>query len=149
MTENQRKKILVIDDEADMRLFVSTVLETSGYLPIVAENGEVGIVAARRESPSLIVLDVMMPNIEDGIRTYQQFKTDTVLKHIPIVMLSAIARKTFFHAISRLHFGEEDTPPDPEAYMEKPPDANELALLVSKVLGDRNPGIEGPTLASP
>ena len=135
MPDEQQKKILVIDDEADMRLFVSTVIETSGYQPLLAENGETGIETARRESPGLIILDVMMPNIEDGIRTYQTFRTDAALKHIPIVMLSAIARKTFFHAISRLHFGEKDTLPDPEAYMEKPPDASELAHLISEVLG--------------
>lgn len=134
MTEERRKKILVIDDEADMRLFVSTVLETSGYQALTAENGETGIEIARQESPSLIVLDVMMPNIEDGIRAYRIFRTDAGLKHIPIVMLSAIARKTFFHAVSQLHSGTKDTPSAPEAYMEKPPDANELARLVSRVL---------------
>ena len=133
MSENQRKKILVIDDEADMRMFVSTVLETSGYQPLVAENGETGIATARRETPNLIVLDVMMPNIEDGIRTYHLFRTDAELKCIPIVMLSAVARKTFFHAISRLHFEEKNFPPEPEAYLEKPPDAGELELLISKI----------------
>ena len=134
MTENQRKKILVIDDEADMRLFVSTVLETSGYLPIVAENGEAGIVAARRESPSLIVLDVMMPDIEDGIRAYRLFRTDSELKRIPIVMLSAIARKTFFNAVSQLLANGETPVPPPDAFMEKPPDAGDLAALISNLL---------------
>jgi len=137
MSEKQRKKILIIDDEADMRMFVSTVLETGGYQPLVAESGETGIAAARRESPDLIVLDVMMPNIEDGIRTYHLFRTDAELKRIPIVMLSAIARKTFLHAISRLHFDEKDSPPDPEAYAEKPPEAGELALLISQVLENK------------
>lgn len=134
MASNAPKKILVIDDEADMRVFVSTVLEVNGYQPLLAENGEKGLKAARRETPDLIILDVMMPNIEDGIHTYHQFRTDDTLRHVPIIMLSAIAQKTFFHAVTRIHTNEEAPLPDPEAYMEKPPDAIELAALISNII---------------
>ncbi len=128
------KKVLVIDDEADMRTFVSTVLEVNGYTPVSVENGPEGFEAARRESPDLVILDVMIPGIEDGVRCYRQFRSDEDIRQIPIIMLSAIARKTFFHAISSIHLADGAPLPEPDAYMEKPPDADELAVLVSRFL---------------
>lgn len=134
MTNDRKKKVLVIDDEADMRTFISTVLEVAGYVSVCAQDGEKGIEAARREKPDLVILDVMMPSIEDGVRCYQAFKTDEDIRQIPIIMLSAIARKTFFHTISRIHLPDGDSLMEPHAYMEKPPDAGELAVVVSEVL---------------
>lgn len=134
MADDRKKKVLVIDDESDMRIFVSTVLEVAGYVALCAEDGGKGLEVARREKPDLVILDVMMPSIEDGVRCYQAFKTDESIRRIPIIMLSAIARKTFFHAISRIHLSGGVNLPEPHAYMEKPPDADGLAVLVSEVL---------------
>jgi CheY-like chemotaxis protein len=88
--------ILVVDDERDMRIFVSTVVETMGFEPIAAKDGVDALEKAKLAQPALIILDVMMPKIEDGIQTYQQFRTDEKLGNIPIIMLSAIAKKPFF-----------------------------------------------------
>ena len=131
------KKILVVDDEADMRIFVSTVVETSGFQPVPAEDGTKALDLARSEPPSLVILDVMMPGIDDGIQTYQQFKTDEKLNRIPIIMLSAVAKKTFFHTIRMLNPHKGRTIPEPEAYMEKPPDANELIRLIDQLLAGK------------
>lgn len=130
----EKKKILVVDDEPDMRIFVSTVVETEGYEPVTAENGQQALKLAQSEFPALVILDVMMPKIDDGIRTYQNFRTDEALKRIPIIMLSAVARKTFFHTIRMLNPPQERSLPEPEAYMEKPPDANELIRLIDEIL---------------
>ncbi len=127
-------KILVVDDEPDMRMFVSTVVETMGFVPITAENGTKALKKARSEVPVLVILDVMMPKIEDGIWAYQQFKTDEQLAHIPIIMLSAIAKKTFFHSIRMLSPPKGSHIPEPEAYMEKPPDAVELIKMIENLL---------------
>lgn len=134
MREEQKKKVLVIDDEPDIRAYVSTVLKISGYVSIGAKNGEKGLKAARLEKPDLVILDVMMPHIEDGTRCYQNFKTEENIQNIPIIMLSAIARKTFLHTISRIHLADGHTLPEPQGYLEKPPDAGELSTLVSEVL---------------
>lgn len=134
MADDRKKKVLVIDDESDMRIFVSTVLEVAGYVALCAEDGGKGLEVARREKPDLVILDVMMPSIEDGVRCYQELKTDKDTRKIPVIMLSAIARKTFFHAISRIHLPDGDSLPDPHAYLEKPPDAGALAVLVSGVI---------------
>jgi two-component system phosphate regulon response regulator PhoB len=128
------QKILVVDDEPDMRIFVSTVVETMGFVPITAENGTKALKKARSAVPVLVILDVMMPKIEDGILAYQQFKTDEKLAHIPIIMLSAIAKKTFFHYIRMLSPPKGPRLPEPEAYMEKPPDAAELIKMIEKLL---------------
>jgi CheY-like chemotaxis protein len=108
----ENKKILVVDDERDMRIFVSTVVETLGFEPMVAKDGVEALEKARLNPPALVILDVMMPKIDDGIQAYRQFRTDPKLSHIPIIMLSAI----------------------PHAYMEKPPDAGELGKLIMSLL---------------
>ena len=125
------KKILVVDDESDMRIFVSAVVETNGFEPITAQDGAEALEKARTHLPDLVILDVMMPNIDDGIQTFEQFRTDQKLSHIPIIMLSAIAKKTFVHSIRMLRPRQGGPVPDPEAYMEKPPDAGELSRLIS------------------
>lgn len=132
------QKILVVDDEPDMRIFVSTVVETMGFVPVTAKDGVEALEKARSAVPVLVILDVMMPKIEDGIRAYQQFRTDEQLAHIPIIMLSAIARKTFFHSISMLSPQKGLHVPEPEAYMEKPPDAAELIKMIENILINKN-----------
>lgn len=131
----ENKRILVVDDEPDMRIFVSTVLETNGYQPVAAENGGQALQKARSQPPALVILDVMMPRIEDGIRAYREFRSDKDLAGIPILMLSAIARKTFFHSIRMLNPDKRQPFPEPEGYMEKPPDAADLLRLVESALG--------------
>ena len=133
----ENKIILVVDDEADMRIFVSTVVETRGFKPMTAENGTQALDLARSEPPALVILDVMMPKIDDGIQTYQQFRTDENLRQIPIIMLSAVAKKTFFHTVRMLNLNKGRTIPEPEAYMEKPPDAQELIRLIDELLAGK------------
>ena len=127
-------KILVVDDEQDMRIFVSTVVETLGFEAIAAEDGMEAVEKVSSNPPALVILDVMMPKIDDGIQTYLQFRSDPGLSHIPILMLSAIAKKTFLHSIKILSPRQGPQLPEPEAYMEKPPDANELSRLISDLL---------------
>ncbi len=132
------KNILVVDDESDMRIFVSTVIETLGFTPDTAKDGTEALEKAREHQPDLVILDVMMPKIEDGIQTYQQFREDERLSRIPIIMLSAIAKKTFFHSIKVLNPLGQRQVPEPEAYMEKPPDAVELSRLITELVAEDN-----------
>ena len=127
----KKKTVLVVDDEMDMRTFISTLLETSGYRALVATNGEEGIKKAREHKPAVIILDVMMPK-EGGVQMYRELKTDEELKAIPVIMLSAIAKKTFFHSQKLLNTYRGQVVPEPEAYIEKPPETEQLL----KVLGD-------------
>jgi len=124
----------VVDDESDMQIYLSTVVETMGFEPIVAADGPTALEKARALCPALVVLDVMMPGIQDGLGTYQQFREDEGLGRIPIIMVSAIARKTFFHSIRLLKPLDGRQLPEPDAYMEKPPDAAELSSLITMLL---------------
>lgn len=128
------KKVLVVDDDPDVRLFSQAVLEENGYTPVMAKNGEEGEELIRKETPDLIILDVLMPR-ESGIRLYRNMKTNKKFKKIPIVILSGIAEKSFLRSQKVLTEFGGDPVPDPEAYLEKPVDGEELADTIKKILG--------------
>ena len=130
----KKPKVLIVDDEIDMRIFVSTLFATNGYKPVTTRDGGSGLKKAREILPDIIVLDVMMPG-EGGVKMYQGLKTDTPLKRIPVIMLSAVARKTFYHYLKMLDVQSDGTLPGPDAYMEKPPDAQELIALANRLVG--------------
>jgi CheY-like chemotaxis protein len=129
----KKTKILVIDDEMDMRTFLATLYETKGYKPIVAADGVEGLQKAKEGKPSVIVLDVMMPK-EGGIQLYRNLRSDPATKNIPVIMLSGIAKKTFFHSQNILNRYTGESLPEPEAYIEKPPEPDELLDMTEKVL---------------
>lgn len=127
------KRVLVVDDELDMRTFITTLLETSGYKPLSAVDGEQGLEIARQKRPSLIILDVMMPK-ESGINMYRELKNDPKLKSIPVIMVSALSKKTFFHSQKVLNEYKEEKIPEPAAYIEKPPEPEELLEAIERSL---------------
>lgn len=128
------KKVLIVDDDPDVRLFNRTVLEEYGYTPLEAANGEEGMNLVKQENPALIILDVLMPR-ESGIRLYRKLKTDKKLSRIPVLMLSGIAERSFLRSQKALtEFGGDPVPP-PEAYLEKPVEAEELAEAIAKIIG--------------
>lgn len=130
----ETKTVLVVDDELDMRIFLSTLLETSGYRPVVTRDGGEGIARARSRPPDLVILDVMMPG-EGGVVMYRQLRTDQALKSIPVIMLSAVAEKTFSHYLNMINASTDSPIPGPDAYVEKPPEAQELVATVARLIG--------------
>jgi len=86
------QKILIVDDEADIRTFLSAVLKKYGYEAITAENGAEGLEAARREQPALIVLDIMMPK-QSGPVLHQQLQESEDLSQIPVIVVSGLTRR--------------------------------------------------------
>jgi len=128
------KKVLVVDDDVDVRKFVSKLVERAGYEPMEAKNGIEGMDKVREDKPDLIILDVLMPK-QSGIRMYRELKTDEPLKDIPVIMLSAIAPKSFFRSQEVLAEFAGESVPEPEAYMEKPEEPDELIVLMQKILG--------------
>ena len=130
-----KKTVLIVEDEMDMRIFISTLLETSGYTPVVTRDGKEGLIKARDVSPDLIILDVMMPG-EGGVQMYRQLKTDQTLKTIPVIMLSAVAQKTFSHYLNMVNARLDRPIPRPEAYIEKPPKADDLLQMAARLIGE-------------
>ena len=128
------KKVLVVDDDPDVRLFSVTVLEEHGYTPLEAEDGEMGLKMIKAEKPDLVILDVLMPR-QSGVRLYRELKTAKALKDLKVIILSGIAKKTFLRSQKALtEFGGEEIP-EPEIYLEKPVEPDELADVIKKVLG--------------
>jgi twitching motility two-component system response regulator PilH len=127
------KKVLVVDDDPDVRLFSITVLEENGYTPVEATNGEEGMQILRKEHPDLVILDVLMPR-ESGIRLYRQMKSDAKLSKIPVIIMSGITRKSFLRSQKALtEFGGAEVP-EPDAYLEKPVEPEELAETIKSML---------------
>jgi len=128
------KKVLVVDDDPDVRLFSVTVLEENGYIPLEAEDGESGLEMIKSEKPDLVILDVLMPR-QSGVRLYRELKTSKTLRDVKVIILSGIAKKTFLRSQKALtEFGGAEIP-EPEIYLEKPVEPDELADVIKKVLG--------------
>lgn len=82
------KKILIVDDEADIIEILQFVSEANGYECITAMDGEEGLRLAKESNPDLIILDVMMPKI-NGYKISRLLKYDSKYKDIPIIMITA------------------------------------------------------------
>jgi len=128
------KRVLVVDDEMDVRTFISTLLEANGFKPSLATNGEEGMTRVREKTPDLITLDVMMPK-ESGIKMYRDLKTDPGLAGIPVIIISGLAQKTFLHSQKVLDKFKGQEVPAPEAYIEKPPEPEELLEQAKRLAG--------------
>ena len=128
-SEIERKKILIVDDELDMRIFLCNLLGNCGYEPIDAGDKHEGMQKAVREKPALIILDVTMPK-ETGIQMYRELKEHQDLKNVPVIMVSTIDKKTFLFYQKFQGTPRQKVVPDPGAYLEKPLEAEELIELV-------------------
>ena len=128
-SEIERKKILIVDDELDIRIFLCNLLGNCGYEPIDAGDIDEGMQKAVREKPALIILDVTMPK-ETGIQMYRELKEHEDLKNVPVIMVSAIDKKTFSFYQKFQGTPRHKVVPDPGAYLEKPLEAEELIELV-------------------
>ena len=83
------KRILIIEDQADIRRLIRWTLEFENFEIHEANNGPSGLEAARKLKPDLILLDVMMPGGLDGFQVCEQIKADAVLSQVPVVILTA------------------------------------------------------------
>ena len=102
---NDNIKILVVDDEEDILEFLSYNLRTEGYDVIVADNGILAIELAKQEQPSLIILDVQMPDM-DGITTCEKIREITSLKETVVTFLTA--RSEDYSQIAGFEAGADD-----------------------------------------
>jgi DNA-binding NarL/FixJ family response regulator len=99
------KKILVIEDDSEMRRNIVIVLRLEQYQPIAAENGRVGVELAKREKPDLILCDVMMPEL-DGYGVLKALHEDTNTALTPFIFLTAKGEKDDLR--SGMNLGADD-----------------------------------------
>jgi signal transduction histidine kinase/DNA-binding response OmpR family regulator len=114
------KRVLLADDNADMRSYVGRLLEAQGYQVVVAPDGELALELARQRKPELILTDVMMPKL-DGFGLLRAVRADERLAEVPVIMLSARAGEEA--KVEGLDAGADD-------YLIKPFAARELVARV-------------------
>lgn len=117
-------KILIVDDEANIRQLVKFNLEKEGFSCSEAEDGPAGLETVRREKPDLVVLDIMLPG-KDGLEVCRLLKAQPATAGIPIIMLTARAEE--IDTVLGLEMGADD-------YMAKPFSPRELTARVKAVL---------------
>lgn len=123
------KKILVVDDDPDYQMVCGLILKSAGYQVTAAMNGGDAIDALRKDKPDLILLDVMMSTVLEGVEVSKQIKSDPRLKGIPIVMISSITTSEYAHTFP----DDERLPID--AWLSKPIQPDTLLKTVRRFLG--------------
>jgi len=116
-----RKKILIVDDEPDIVMYLRLLLENSGYEVVSASDGREGLELARAEKPDLVCLDIMMPK-KTGVALYQEIKTDPELKVLPCVIISAYESAYSFKGQAFRRMVQDRSIPEPLRFFEKPID---------------------------
>jgi two-component system phosphate regulon response regulator PhoB len=119
-----REKIVVIEDEADILEVIEYNLAREGYRILTSRDGEEGLALAKREAPSLVLLDLMLPSL-DGIEVCRLLKSDPVTSAIPVIMVTAKGEES--DAVLGLGLGADD-------YVKKPFSPKELVARVKAVL---------------
>ncbi len=87
--------ILIVDDDPDYVEIMRTVLQSAGHRVRVAFNGPQGLEMMRQERPSLVLLDVMMSYVLDGLNVSHEMRDDPQLRDVPIIMISSIAGSAY------------------------------------------------------
>ncbi len=130
MTDTQ--KILVIEDEEDVVNFLKMALEDAGYEVLVAYDGEEALKCIHETKPDLISLDMIMPN-KTGIGLYNELRHSPEYKDIPIIVVTGVDT-TSYGQMSCKEFLEKRAVKQPEAYLVKPIQAEQLVETVREVL---------------
>ena len=121
-------KILVVDDDRAINELIKVNLELAGYLVVQAYDGIEGFAVAKQELPSLIILDVMMPDV-DGYTVAQRVRLNPELKNTPILMLTALSQLN--DKVRGFDIGVDD-------YLVKPCEMEELKVRVRALLKRTN-----------
>jgi two-component system response regulator VicR len=127
MVDNPRK-VVYIEDEEDMIDLVSLILGRKGFEVVGAIGGREGLHVVRQQSPDLVLLDLMMPDM-DGWEVYQQMKADDATRNIPVIVITAKAQS--IDKVLGLHIAKVDD------YISKPFSPKELVDSIEKVISQR------------
>jgi CheY-like chemotaxis protein len=121
-------KILIVDDDPDFVSYTRTVLESQGYEVVSAGNSDQGLRMLAQERPDLVVLDVIMSSVLDGLNMSQKMAESAMYQHVPIIMVTSIANTDYlalFPTDENIHI---------DAFITKPIAPKELLRQVAKFL---------------
>ena len=124
-------KILVVDDDPDMREALQMILESVGYTVVMAEDGEKCLTKLKEEQPDLLILDLLMPRM-DGFEVCKALKDPRYAKYarVPIIILSSVQE-----GVSQRRYElETGVQLDVDDYVEKPIESSVLLERVGKIL---------------
>jgi Lrp/AsnC family transcriptional regulator, regulator for asnA, asnC and gidA len=121
--------ILVVDDDPDFVETTRLVLESAGLQVTAAANGEQALVTMKREQPDLVILDVMMSGILDGVQASRSIRSDERLKRVPLLMISSITSSDY----AGMFPTDEHLPVD--NFLSKPVNPAQLLSEVKRLLG--------------
>ncbi|MDP8240899.1 MAG: response regulator [Candidatus Hatepunaea meridiana] len=121
------KKILIVDDEEDMRFYLETLLRKAGYNTDVAINGAEALIKIEQDIPDLITLDILMPK-KSGLNFFETLRSRADTKGLPIVIVSGIS--------GNREFFEQGKPSEPTVFMEKPIIREEFLKNIKELLGE-------------
>ena len=127
MASEKKNIILVVDDEPDIRTYLSTMLEDNGYTAITAENGNSGLEMVKEQKPDLILLDISMPE-KSGVKMYRELMEADETRNVPVIIVTGIS-KDFKQFIAT----RKQVPP-PTDYVSKPIEREEFLEKVSMAL---------------
>ncbi|MCU0232718.1 MAG: response regulator [Thermoanaerobaculales bacterium] len=122
------RKILVVDDEDDVRLFLTTVFEDAGAQVLTASDGDTAVAVAREHQPDLISLDLSMPG-KDGVETFVELRRTPETEEIPVCVVTG-------HPEFRQVIYDRPVAP-PEGYLGKPVDEDKLVAYAHHIIEHR------------
>ena len=125
----EQATILVVDDDRDFVNITTMILESQQYRVITAANGEQGLTAMRRKKRDLVILDIMMSYIMDGLDVRRRMAEDNVLQHIPVIMVTSLTSTR-----AQGEMPAHDYIPDSQ-WLNKPIDPDVLLERVRTLLG--------------
>lgn len=122
-------KIMIIDDEEDMRLYLQTLFRKAGYETDVAVNGEDALQRIDEIKPDLITLDILMPQ-KSGLNFFESIRQRPGFRDLPVVVVSGVTGHSDFFDKEKLV--------GPTVFVEKPIQPDTLLALVKRQLGERS-----------
>ena len=128
MPESIKKKILVVDDEKDVREFLKAALTEAGFEVIVAEDGSIALEKIKKEIPDLISLDLVMPH-KSGAKLHRELSKNKKWSKIPIIIVTGHARDDLGKSDLK-----ELTMSGPGVYLEKPVKPDNYIAAIKKIL---------------
>ena len=130
----EKAKILIADDDPDIRDSLQALLESQQYTVVTAANKDEGMEKIRAEKPDLAILDVMMSTWEDGFEMSRELKKDPQFKNMPILMLTGIKDET---GIDFKKTAGDPTWCPVDAFLEKPVEPVILLGEIAKLLSEK------------
>lgn len=133
MADERKKKVLIVEDDAEIVDIIKLTLENEGFETVKARDGLEGVDKAKAEKPDCIILDVLMPK-QDGLTTFGDLQADAGTKDIPVIMLTSVHE--------RLGFGVSPDEMEtlygrkPDAYFEKPFKPKKMIETIRRLTGE-------------